>query len=106
MTLPVRDIPRGRPHLTVVRGTRTPLGPPPCDWRRLAQAIVACTHELAGHLVERRWSRVDEALRERRELLDGMARLPLDGDGRSCLRSLDDAARESESAVAQMKVRR
>jgi hypothetical protein len=66
---------------------------------------VTCTHELAEHLKEQRWSRVDEALRERRELLAGLAGLPLDGEGRSCLRSLNEATQESESAIAAMKVR-
>jgi NurA-like 5'-3' nuclease len=103
MSLPLCVSRRGRPRLMVVRGTRAPLsGDPACDWRRLAQAVIACTHELATHLVEHRWGRVDEALRERRELLAGLARLPLDGEGRSCLRSLSEAATESESAIAAM----
>lgn len=103
MTLPVCVSRRGRPRLTVVRGTSERLSDDPAsDWRRLAQAVIACTHELGHHLVEHRWGRVDEALRERRELLAGLARLPLDGEGRSCLRSLTDAAAESESAIAAM----
>jgi hypothetical protein len=88
-----------------VRGTRAPLGAPAGDWRRLAQAIIACTQELAGHLMEQRWARVDEAMRERRELLAGLADLPLNGEGRSCLRSLTEATQESEAAIAAMKVR-
>jgi hypothetical protein len=103
MTLPARLPPRGRPRLTVVQGSRAPEAVDPAsDWRRLAQAVTACTHELAQHITEQRWSRVDEALRERRELLAGLARLPLDGDGRSCLKSLIQAAYESESAIAAM----
>ena len=49
MTLTARDNLRGRPRLTVVRGTRAPVAPDPAaDWRRLAQAVIACTHELGG----------------------------------------------------------
>jgi hypothetical protein len=103
MTLPACVSRRGRPRLTVVRGTRGPTsGDPASDWRRLARAVVACTHELGHHLVERRWGRVDEAIRERRELLAGLAGLPLDADGRSCLRSLTEAAAESDAAIAAM----
>jgi len=106
MTLPACVSRRGRPRLTIVRGTRGPLpGDPTSDWRRLAQAVIACTHELADHLVAHRWGRVDEAMRERRELLAGLERLPLDGEGRSCLRSLSEAVRESESAIVAMKGR-
>ena len=72
------------------------------DWRRVARAVIACTYELAQHLVEHRWSRVDEALRERRELLAGFERLPLDTEGHSCLRALTQAADESECALALM----
>lgn len=107
MTLPARECQRGRPRLTIVRGTGLPVAPNPAsDWRRLAQAVVACTHELSRHLVEQRWGRVDEAMRERRELLEGFAQLLLDGEGRNCLRSLSDAVRESESAIAAMKRQR
>ena len=106
MTLPVCVSRRGRPRLTVVRGAHAPLsGDPISDWRRLAQAVIACTHELTTHLVAHRWGRVDEAMRERRELLAGFARLTLDGEGRSCLRSLTEAVRESESAIVEMKGR-
>ena len=103
MTLPARDDLRGKPRLTLVRGTGALVARDPAsDWRRLAQAVTACTHELARHLVEHRWGRVDEAIRERRELLAGIARLPLDGDGRSCLRALTQATEESEAAIAAM----
>jgi hypothetical protein len=68
----------------------------------VAAAVLACTHELARHLLEQRWVRVDEALRERRELLEGMARMPLDTDGRRCLVSLEQAALESEQAILSM----
>lgn len=103
MTLPARDIPRGRPRLTVVRGGR---GPVPrddvSDWRRMAAAILACTQELTQHVMHRRWGRVEEALCERRELLEWFARLPLDAEGRRNLRSLAQAAAESDAAVAAM----
>ena len=103
MTLPARDIPRGRPRLTVVRGTR---GPVPrddaSDWRRIASAVLACTQELTQHLMNRRWGRVEEALGERRELLEWLARLPLDAEGRRSLRALAQAAAESDSAIAAM----
>ena len=45
-------------------------------------------------------------MRERRELLAWLARLPLDGEGRRCLRALDQAAAESEAAIAAMMGRR
>ena len=100
MNQPLR---RGRPQLTVVGGTRMPLPRnAAADWRRLARAVIACTYDLAQHLVEHRWSRDDEALRERRELLAGFERLPLDTEGRSCLRALTQAADESECALALM----
>ena len=91
----------GRPQLRLVRGTAKAVDADPA-WQRVAAAVLACTHELLRHLLEQRWVRVDEALRERRELLDGMARLPLDADGRRCLRSLRQAALESEQAVLAM----
>jgi len=103
MTLPARNIPRGRPRLTVVRGTP---GPVPrndaSDWRRIAAAVLACTQELTQHLMHRRWEDVDEALTERRELLAWFARLPLDAEGRSSLRALAQAAAESDAAVLAM----
>jgi hypothetical protein len=103
MTFPARDNLRGRARLTVVRGTSAPIGSGAgADWRRLAQAVLACTHELAHHLVEHRWGRVDEALRERRELLAGLARMSLDVEGGRCLRSLTAAVEESEAAIAAM----
>ena len=107
MSLPVRETPRGRPRLTIVRGTHEPVHTraeqnPAADWRRVASAALACTHELARHLHDQRWVRVDEVLRERRELLAGLARMRLDGDARSCLRALEQAADESERAIATM----
>lgn len=103
MTLPARDISRGRPRLTVVRGTP---GPVPrddaSDWRRIASAVLACTQELTQHVMNRRWGRVEEAMIERRELLEWLARLPLDGEGRRSLRALAQAAAESDTAIAAM----
>ena len=103
MTLTALDKPRGRPRLTVVRGTRAPVRQDPsADWRRLAQAVIACTHELGEYLVEQRWGRVNEVMRERRELLTFMQRMELDTDGRRCLLSLEQATSESESAINAM----
>jgi hypothetical protein len=103
MTLPAREPPRGRPKLTVVRGTP---GPVPrndmSDWRRIAAAVLACTHELTQHLAQRRWGRVEEAMNERRELLTWFSRLPLDGEGRRSLNALAQAAAESDSAIFAM----
>ena len=101
MTLAARESHRGRPQLRLVRGSFRPVAGP-TGWQRVARAVVACTHELARNLLERRWARVDEVLRERRELIDGMERMPLDTDGRRCLVSLQEAAAESERAIAAM----
>jgi hypothetical protein len=103
MTLTVRDNLRGRPRLTIVRGTHAPVRQDPsADWRRLARAVIACTHELGEFLVEQRWGRVHEVLEERRELLGFLQRMDLDGEGRRCLRSLQEAIAESDSAVGAM----
>ena len=103
MTLPARDIPRGRPRLTVVRGTPAPVPRDDAsDWRRIASAVLACTQELTQHLMNRRWGRVEETSNERRELLEWLARLPLDEEGRRSLRALAQAAAESDAAIAAM----
>lgn len=103
MNAPARDSVRGRPRLTIVQGTRAPLvRDAASDWRRVASAVLACTQEITQHILEQRWGRVDESLRERRELLGWFARLPLDADGRRALRSLREAAEESEVAIAGM----
>ena len=103
MTLSARENPGGRPRLTVVRGTRAPVvQDPAADWRRLAQAVIACTHELGEYLVEQRWGRVHEVMDERRELLSFMQRMDLDADGRRCVQSLEQAILESESAIHAM----
>jgi hypothetical protein len=101
VTLSARDIVRGRPQLRLVQGSARPVGTA-ASWQRVAAAVLACTHELGRHLLEQRWVRVDEALRERRELLEGMARMALDADGRRCLLSLEQAALESERAILAM----
>jgi hypothetical protein len=75
------------------------------EWRRVAAAVLGCTRELGRHLMQQRWGRVDEALEERRELLMLMKRMYLDADGRRCLLSLEQAAHESELAVAAMTSR-
>jgi hypothetical protein len=72
------------------------------EWRRVAAAVLGCTRELGRHLMQQRWGRVDEAMEERRELLLLMKRMCLDADGRRCLLSLEQAAHESELAVAAM----
>ena len=103
MTLMARDNLPGRPRLTVVRGTRAPVTQDPtADWRRMAQAVIACTHELGQYLVERRWGRVHEVMGERRELLTFMQRMDLDTEGQRCRRSLEQAIAESEAAINAM----
>ena len=99
MSVPLEGLVRARPQLRLVRGS---FQPAPADWRRVASAVLACTHELARHLLDHRWVRVDEVMRERRELMDGMSRMPLDADGRRCLHSLRQAADESERAISAM----
>ena len=100
MTLPLKS-PRGRPQLRLVSSQLQAVQPPPLteDWRRIAAAVVSCTYDLSQALHEQRWGLVDETLRERRELLELLARLDLDADGRRCLRSLEQALQESEDAI-------
>lgn len=93
-----------RPHLRLVSSTVQPVKRL-CiveDWRRVAAAVTACTHDLSEELREQRWGNVDEALRERRELLTMLSRMTLDTDGRRCLVSLQQAVDESERAVHAM----
>jgi hypothetical protein len=101
MSLAARENSRGRPQLRLVRGAFTPVVSPQA-WQKVASAILACTHELSRHLLEHRWVRVDECLRERRELLAGLSRMPLDADGRRCLLALEQATAESEHAIHAM----
>lgn len=91
-----------RPALRLVASNLRPAGfaDGAPEWRRVAAAVLACTRELGRHLMQQRWGRVDEAVEERRELLEVLRRMRLDADGRRCLISLEGAARESELAVA------
>jgi hypothetical protein len=93
-----------RPALRLVASNLRPAGfvDGAPEWRRVAAAVLACTRELGRHLMQQRWGRVDEAIGERRELLDVLRHMHLDVDGRRCLISLECAARESELAVAAM----
>ena len=93
-----------RPGLRLVASSLRPLGfaDGAPEWRRVAAAVLGCTRELGRHLMQQRWSRVDEAMEERRELLVLMKRMYLDVDGRRCLLSLEQAAHESELAIAAM----
>jgi hypothetical protein len=99
MTLTAPDKLRGPPRLRVVRGTHATRSHPSADWRRLARAVIACTHELGEFLAEQRWGRVHEVMCERRELLTFLQRMDLDVEGRRCLKSLEQAIAESETAV-------
>jgi len=94
----------GRPQLRLVSSTLKPMVRSRIieDWRRVAAAVVACTRDLGRHLLEQRWGSADEAMRERRELLEMFARIDLDSDGRRCLVALEQAASESESTVTAM----
>lgn len=93
-----------RPHLRLVSSTLQPIRRYRLveDWRRVAAAVTACTNDLSDELREQRWGNVDECLRERRELLEMLARMTLDTDGRRCLVSLQQAVDESERAVRSM----
>lgn len=93
-----------RPALRLVASNLRPAGfiEGAPEWRRVAAAILACTRELGRHLMQQRWGRAEEAMEERRELLDLLKRMHLDADGRRCLLSLQQAARESELAVETM----
>jgi hypothetical protein len=93
-----------RPHLRLVSSTLQPLKRMRIieDWRRVAAAVTACTNDLSLQLREQRWGNVDEALRERRELLTMLSRMSLDTEGRRSLVSLEQAIDESERAISQM----
>ena len=105
MSLAAREPSRGRSQLRLVRGEFHRVVNP-AEWQRVAQAVLACTHELARHLMDQRWVRVDEVMRERRELLFGMEGMTMDAEGRRCLVALTQATEESEAAVAAMMSRR
>ncbi|HEU5133844.1 MAG TPA: hypothetical protein VFU13_01750 [Steroidobacteraceae bacterium] len=91
-------------HLRLVYSSLAPVAPcrPASDWPRVAAAIVASTWDVSRYMREQRWGRVSEELEERRELLGLMRSMQLDANGRSCLRALDEAALESERAIASM----
>ena len=95
---------RHTPHLRLVHSSLQPVSPGGADsaWRRVADAILASTSDVTRHLRELRWGRVHEEMSERRELLGLMRAMQLDATGRSCFRSLDEAALESELAIAAM----
>ena len=104
MSVPASQARSHRPHLRLVSSTLAPVAPSAadCGWRRVATAIVASTWDVSRFVREQRWSRVHEELNDRRELLGLMRAMELDVNGRSCLRSLDEAAVESERAIAAM----
>ena len=104
MSTPASQTSRSRPHLRLVSSTLAPVAPASqdCGWRRVAAAIVASTWDATRYMREQRWGRVDEELTERRELLGLMRAMQLDVNGRSALRALDEAALESERAIAAM----
>ena len=95
---------RHPPHLRLVRSSLQPVAPAQADvgWRRIAEAILASTWDATRYMREQRWGRVHEELSERRELLGLMRSMQLDANGRACYRSLDEAALESERAIAAM----
>jgi hypothetical protein len=103
MSVPATEA-RQLPHLRLVHSTLAPVAPsaPDSGWRRVAAAILASTWDVSRFLCEQRWGRVSEELEERRELLGLMRAMQLDANGRACLRSLDEAALESERAIAAM----
>jgi len=94
----------GRRHLRLVHSSLAPVAPREAgsDWRRIASAILASTWDVSRYVCEQRWGRVSEELDERRELLCLLRATPLDVNGRACLRALDEAALESERAIAAM----
>ena len=95
---------RHPPYLRLVRSSLQPGSPaePDAGWRRVAASILTSTWNVSRFLHEQRWGRVHEEISERRELLGFMRSLPLDATGRAALRALDQAALESERAIAAM----
>lgn len=93
-----------RTHLRLVSSTLQPVKRMRIieDWRHVAAAVVACTNDLVVELREQRWGNVDEALRERRELLEMLSRMTLDTEGRRCVVSLEQSVDESERAISAM----
>jgi len=103
MTVPASQA-RHRPQLRLVRSSLQPVSPaePDAGWRRVASAILTSTWNVSHYLREQRWGRVHEEISERRELLGFMRAMQLDANGRAALRALDQAALESERAIAAM----
>ena len=95
---------RHPPHLRLVRNSLQPVSPaePDAGWRRVATAILTSTWNVSRYLREQRWGRVHEEISDRRELIGFMRSLQLDANGRAALRALDQAALESERAIAAM----
>jgi hypothetical protein len=95
---------RHRPQLRLVSSTLAQVSPAESEsgWRRVAAAIIASTWDVSRYVREQRWGRVHEEISERRELLHFMRVLQLDANGRAALRALDEAAVESERAIAAM----
>ena len=103
MSVPASQV-RHPPHLRLVRSSLHPVAPSEADagWRRVASAILASTWDVTRFMREQRWGRVHEEISERRELIGFMRSLQLDANGRAALRALDQAALESERAIAAM----
>jgi hypothetical protein len=95
---------RQPPHLRLVSSSLQPVSPaePDAGWRRVATAILTSTWNVSRYLREQRWGRVHEEISDRRELIGFMRSLQLDANGRAALRALDQAALESERAIAAM----
>jgi hypothetical protein len=104
MSINVSPSPGQHRHLRLVRSSLAPVAPTESDsgWRRVATAILTSTWNVSRHLREQRWGRVHEEISERRELLGFMRAMHLDVTGRAALRALDQAALESERAIAAM----
>jgi hypothetical protein len=102
MSMPASQL--RHPHLRLVHSSLQRVVPVPSDvdWRRVAEAILASTWDVTRFMREQRWGRVHEELSERRELLGLMRAMELDANGRACYCSLDEAALESERAIAAM----
>ena len=103
MSVPSSQV-RHPPHLRLVRSSLQPVAPAAAasGWRSIASAILASTWDVTRYLREQRWGRVQEEISERRELLGFMRAMQLDVNGKAALRALDQAAVESERAIAGM----
>ena len=74
------------------------------DWRRVAAAVLACTRELARHLHEQRWGRVRRRNAANAASCSAVMRAHCRSTPKAAqrLRALDEAALESERAIAAM----